>query len=100
MNKPISVGDLVMVVRGHSCVIQRSGGVPYRVRRLLTPFEAGWHCILCGAQNMAPNTAGANLEGVHSANSDAGYPLQWLKRIPPLDEMEREKRREDIREPA
>lgn len=29
-----------------------------------------------------------------------GAPLQWLKRIPPLSELEGERTQEDIREPA
>ena len=93
MNEPIKVGDLVMVVRGHECVMQIAGGVPFTVTALLSPTGGGWHCPVCNKRNAGPNVVGA--EGFR-ASKGRGLPLHWLKRIPPLSELEGEQRKEEI----
>ena len=87
MDKPIQVGDLVMLVRWpheHYPLIPQDvqlGGV-YTVTKIDSP---AW-CSRCreefGAGGMMDNGYGA--------------PLAWLKRIPPLPELESEKRDEEI----
>lgn len=86
MDKPISVGDLVMVVRGHECVLRLKGGIPWRVLGFSAQRNGGWHCPKCFEGDIAPEAAiAARLEFHDKGN---GIPLSWLKRIPPLDELE------------
>jgi len=95
MSEPIGVGDLVMVVRGHSCVMERLGGVPYRVKHIAPQRNGGWHCSRCGTWDIAPEElVGAGFEGVHVAGN--GIPLGWLKKIPPLSELDDVKRDVEI----
>ena len=88
MSEPIKVGDLVVVVRGHKCDV----GAVYRVSSIQKNVH-GWVCGVCGFRKL-----------FHSAWADRGdcygAPLPWLKRIPPLEELEGEKRDEQIKEPA
>ncbi len=99
--KPISVGDLVMVVRGHSCAIEVLGGVPFKVTNILQRTGTGWTCNRC----MTPNIAGDVYYGVQGApvvkgvkrlSDHTSLPITWVKRIPPLEELEGEKRDERI----
>lgn len=90
-DKPISVGDLVMMVRGHECVLARAGGRPFVVTALVHPWGGGWHCGICHKDSAGPNEIGA--AGLGRGD---GIPISWLKRIPPLDELESEKRDEEI----
>jgi hypothetical protein len=91
MDKPISVGDLVVVARPQPCcgsVINM--GVFFRV----TSLDAG-QIGFCGK-------CGAALSGATADGKPDGWPslLSRLKRIPPLEELEGERTQEDIREPA
>jgi hypothetical protein len=85
MNEPISVGDLVQVVRWPCCgrgnlgMIFTVGVIDNNLFRC-TPDG-------CGKEHKGPNAA---LRGKIAA------PLAWLKRIPPLSELEGEKRDEEI----
>lgn len=89
-DKPISVGDLVMVVRGHACVVQYLGGIPWTVDEIVTQKGGGWQCGKCGGRNIYPH-------GLLAAQNDHfTIPLDFLKRIPPLSELEGEKRDEEI----
>ena len=79
--KPISVGDLVMVVRGHECVVNLKGGIPYRVKGFSMQKNGGWMCGECGSKDLAVNDlVAAILWQVIPGN---GIPLSWLKRIDP-----------------
>ena len=102
-DKPISVGDLVMVVRGHSCHMSQWGGVPFRVEGFVSPTGGGWTCGLCKARDVATNERAAlGLPGSYVSGIDArrAMPLSWLRRIPPLSELEGQRTQEDMREPA
>ena len=104
MDKPISVGDLVVVVRGHSCVVELLGGVPYKVDGIHRQVGGGWICNRCGTRDIAPEALyGASGHYVPNGTKllkvgipVGAIPTQWLKRIPPLGELEGEKRDEEI----
>jgi hypothetical protein len=85
MDNSISVGDLVMVVRGHSCHVENMGGVPYVVVDFKNPIGGGWTCPKCGMVSAGPDEpcAMGNMFGRRS-----GAPISWLKKIPPLSEPE------------
>ena len=88
-DKPISVGDLVVVVREpRRCGQFFRLGLPYRV----TGFFHACRCRNCNERFAEPS---ALIDGKYEA-----IPLSWLKRIPPLDEIESEKRDEKLTEPA
>lgn len=90
-DKPISVGDLVVVVRGTRCCgVAGNIGLVYRVA-LIRP-EAHWHCTYCRSHEREPLVA--------AASHINGYQLSRLKRIPPLDELESERTDEPMKEPA
>lgn len=91
MSEPIKVGDLVMVVRVCCTAYMDGAGPIFRVHKI-HGVGRGSTCAYCGA--MLPNTDRAT-EGAL-----VGVPLPWLKRIPPLSELESEKHKEDLREPA
>lgn len=95
MSEPIKTGDLVMVVRGHSCVLASIGGVPFRVNDILPVRGGGWHCNRCGEKNLTPDSDGANLAGFHSIR-DRAIPLKWLRRITPLGELGDVPQKEEI----
>jgi hypothetical protein len=79
MSEPIKVGDLVMVVRGCGCYL----GEPYRVKAMDIGNKIYFRCIRCRKyQGIQP------LVEVHGNRRDGYFPLSWLKRIPPLDELE------------
>lgn len=85
-----------MAVRGHSCVLQLLGGIPYRVTKMYAQVGGGWTCNICGTRDLAPEAshgaAGApKVSGVTNSNPYGGIPVTWLKRIPPIDELENEK---------
>lgn len=76
-DRPIAVGDLVVVVR--KCCPQDLGLV-FRVAGFSQRSNL-FHCTDCGAHIGAVNTA--VVEG-----KNWRFPLAWLKRIPPLSELE------------
>lgn len=107
----IKVGDLVQVVRGHSCLMERVGGYTFTVTGLVQAIGGGWTCSICGERDIARHDAyGAagcprpptriHLPYAHLTKGKANIPLSSLKRIPPLEELEGERTQEDIREPA
>jgi hypothetical protein len=91
-DKPISVGDLVVVVRGHVCDL----GETFIVTRI-DRWSGGWVCTKCGEESdddyvgASPSTDPMDRHCV---------PLPWLKRIPPLSELEGERTQEEMKEPA
>lgn len=92
MDEPINVGDLVMLVRGHECLMARHGGLIFRVAQLVPQRGGGWKCPKCGERDIGKNDAW----GAHWTMEDKGIPLSWLKRIPPLDELDDVQRDEEI----
>jgi hypothetical protein len=89
MDKPISVGDLVVVARQHCCSAYL--GKVMTVHAIVS-MPAGYHCTQCSASIGRAIAA----DGGNSYT----FPMAWLKRIPPLSELEGERTQEDIREPA
>ena len=90
MSEPIKVGDLVMVVKKNVCGCDWSVGMVFKVIAIDRTQAKNW-CCKCGALYGPFDQA---------VNGVWGAALYRLKRIPPLSELESEKREEDIREPA
>ncbi len=93
-NEPISVGDMVIVLRENECPIHRHDGqylgLIFRVQEIKTVKSAT--CGKCGYRY--------GHGGTLAYSTEFGFLTNRLKRIPPLDELEGEKQKEDIREPA
>lgn len=79
MDKPISVGDLVVVVSGHACSLGKI--------RSVAGFHAeegrGLKCVICEHVWYPP--AG---EPLAISTGGSYYPLINLKRVPPLNELD------------
>lgn len=93
-DESISNGDTVYIAWvDHPCA-ERGLGRVYVFKAMPTPHP-GIRCQFCGQPNMAlPD------EPCHSTTGKNGVPKRWLKKIPPLTELEGVKQKEDIREPA
>lgn len=93
-DRPIQVGDLVQAVRWPCC--GKWLGMIFRVNAF-KGVEAGERlgCSNCGV-------AMPEVSQAYDVWSIAGRsaPITWLKRIPPLEELEGQRTQEDIREPA
>ena len=76
MDKPISVGDLVQIVKPKPCCGQYSLGFIFRVESINL---AGWFCSSCGFSGEDPCALYSPAIGVGIAR---------LKRIPPYDQLE------------
>ena len=96
MSEPIKVGDLVMVVRGHPCVVELLGGTPWTVTGFQEPKHGGWHCSRCHMDSAGPNVIAALGAPSVTGCKRPVIPITFLKRIPPLSELEGEKRDEEI----
>lgn len=90
MSEPIKVGDLVCVVRDKCC--GRRLGLTFVVGEIWDGGKRKGSCFYCGFK---PREAIACSD---NSPDSLGAPLSWLKRIPPLSELESEKREE--KEPA
>lgn len=88
MSETIKVGDLVQIVRWSCC-----GAYLGAIFRVVEVDSYGMppRCRQCGADIQHKTFA---FEG--SGIAFWAAPLSWLKRIPPLDELEGEKRREEL----
>lgn len=84
MDKPISVGDLVMVVR-HPCC-GAAIGLIFKVIDIVNVPYAKLHCGIAGCDHLFPYLGPV----AYNENKTAPYcaPIAWLKRIPPLSEPE------------
>lgn len=89
--RAIQVGDLVVVVRGHDCAL----GFTFRVASFCQQTGGGWTCPRCRARDLAPEALTA---ATWRYQGGGGFPTGWLKRIPPLDELEGERTDEQIKE--
>ena len=85
MEKPISVGDLVMVVKS-CCDDADALGEIFLVAGIR---EKGTRCRHCFQRNNCAH-AGSIF------NFTAGVPLSWLKRIPPLSELETKRTADEV----
>ena len=87
MSEPIKVGDLVQIIRGALCC---GGGDHIGHVFVVQSFrERPSSPCLCGTSMTGTNAVRAGLRGF-------GYDVLRLKRIPPLSELEGEKRDEEI----
>ena len=84
-DRPIQVGDMVMVVRGVTCCGSLTGseGKIFAVTSIFTDTK-GYICDFCEAKN--EQYAARGLPGTPRA-----IDLDRLKRIPPLSELEETK---------
>ena len=89
MSEPLQVGDLVMVVRATRC------GCTPAIRKVFTigALSREWagRCVTCGAISYPTGTLTA-----YWKEEDGWLEVDRLKRIPPLPELESEKRDEEI----
>ncbi len=91
-DSPISVGDLVAVVRPMPCGCGDSIGWVYKVTKIAKQDHYTSGCRFCGKDYQV---------GLLAYREDGcGADLYRLKRIPPLGELEGQRTEEDIREPA
>lgn len=88
-DRPIQPGDLVIQVRGHSCALEMYGGKPFQVQAILYSLH-GFSCNKCRRTNVYPPA-----DFVEPPQHGA-IPLVWLKRIPPLGELEGRQDEHDI----
>ena len=89
MSEPIKVGDLVVITRQH-CNDENVGVITTVIAISLNPEI---RCRRCAAIYSVGTVA-----LLEETNGRAGYqPLCWLKRIPPLSELEGEKREEKVK---
>ena len=88
MSEPIKVGDLVVIIRW-SCCGYRVGQI-FRVHTILT--QRSFKCLHCHS-NEGGNNLTVAWDGIFAG---IGARLDWLKRIPPLSELEGEKSDEEI----
>jgi hypothetical protein len=95
VSEPIKAGDLVMVVRKsdlHQCSKPSNGKIGHIfVVHKVAPTRTGYiRCALCDQRFEYNGLIATDLE------ADRVYQLRRLKRIPPLSELEGEKRDEEI----
>ena len=88
-DRPIQVGDLVMVVKAIPCC----GTIGQWMGKIFTvvAFAPTWTCAKCKKTTFA--TAAM-------IDSHWRQPLVRLKRIPPLEELEGQRTEEKLKEPA
>lgn len=77
MSERIEVGDLVMVVRGHSCLVAKIAGIPWIVAGFLSPSGGGWTCSICHMKSACGPEIAATNSGTWR------IPVSYLKKIDP-----------------
>jgi hypothetical protein len=85
--RPIAVGDLVQVINACCQPAEKFLGVVFKVRSVA---PGPLHCVFCYGLGKSPNYA----------EDHEGKWYGYLKRIPPLSELENSKTDEPIEEPA
>ena len=93
-DRQIQVGDLVQVVRWDCC--GHNLGKVATVENI--DFVRDTYCIWCGKNYLGVPNADMVLQGGHGELRCA--PLSWLKRIPPLEELESNDMCHPMKEPA
>jgi hypothetical protein len=87
----IKVGDLVMVVR--DCCGHDIGKIAtLESAHPADEWASQWECGRCGARLQHSLAIGRlpSLSSTPREKRRGWWPLRWLKRIPPLDELERD----------
>lgn len=93
MDKPISVGDLVVIVKSRECCPERSRfGFIFMVERIETDE---FRCTYCKKDHLGLRT-------IAWGSGKTGADISRLKRIPPLGELENSEWADklDTRQPA
>lgn len=94
MDRPIQVGDLVVIVKESPCCASTNSlGIIFRVKAI-RPRGVGSRCNGCKATRPA-ETAVAESYSDHFVTD-----IDRLRRIPPLSELEGERTDEKLKEPA
>lgn len=91
MSEPISIGDLVVVVKACCSKLTESGSAFGTVGTVVGFNTGDSRCPHC---NWNAHITWAELDSGHEAY------VAWVKRIPPLSELEGEQRDEKLTEPA
>ena len=91
MSKEIRVGDLVQVVRWPCCGA-RVGHVDEVMD--LDSYKLASTCMYCGRVDKHP------VLPIVITRRGWIWPLEWVKRIPPLSELEGQRTEEELREPV
>lgn len=89
----ISQGDMVVVVKPRRCGFANTVGNIFIAGEIVFSKKRG-RCVTCNAVTYPRGTLRTTN---HKGNC---IEVDRLKRIPPLDELEGERTKEDIREPA
>lgn len=92
MSRPIAVGDLVQIIKWPCC--GRYLGEVHTVFAFGN-VDSTFRCNVCNAKR---ETAPSALIGDHK--SKGMVVLAWLKRIPPMGELEGERTEESLKETA
>lgn len=95
-SSPIGVGDLVRIVQSHDCDPNLGLGYITTVERI--EIARAFQCAKC--MKIDHSLDGQKLAYGTIAGTSGYWPLAWLRRIPPLAELEDQDTREDLREPA
>ena len=90
MSEPIKAGDLVQVVRWPCCGVYL--GRVFRVD-FIGEGSSEYLCKKCGGAHGAATA-------MHAEDARNCFPVPYLKRIPPLSELEGQPTQQDIKEPA
>ena len=88
-DKPISVGDMAMVIKLKSCCRKGQLGFIFTVSKISIGVA---RCTHCGAQHESLFAYSGEIENGRARC----VRIDRLKRIPPLDELETTKERETI----
>lgn len=91
--RPITVGDLVRVVKNHGCTSDphRGIGKVAVVERIEVAYA--YHCV--GCDRVLHELNGQAL--IYARCDRWGfYPMAWVRRIPPLEELEGERDEDDV----
>lgn len=87
MSEPIKVGDLVVVVRACCMTAEKWVGITFTAAPPNARYQPWSNC--CGRKTPGRGFA-------ENTQAGANWSEWFLKRIPPLSELEGEKRREEI----
>jgi hypothetical protein len=87
MDDAINVGDTVQIVEG--CVCGSSDDILWLYSIVDEITEPMTMSSSCGAPDITSRLARITLRGMNGY-----YPLIWLKKVPPLDEKEKDKLKE------
>ena len=88
----IKAGDLAVIVRWDHQHGDEYIGYVVQVESI---DPRGCECPICRIEVVAGPSAYTHLKG-----KECGLPLPWLKRIPPMKELEGQRTEENLKEPA